>query len=155
MSDSSSRDTDALAELARTLYRLDEAQRRIRTVTARRSALTGIELTGLLAIGTTPGLSPTALSQDLGLTTGGVTALVDRLEDSGHVHRVSHSHDRRRLELALTTAGREAIHGMGTAYQAILERADVRDHAESLILSLRSVIDALDAAADDSDPARS
>jgi DNA-binding MarR family transcriptional regulator len=154
MSDSLSGDTDALAELARTLYRLDEAQRRIRTVTARRSALTGIELTALLAVGTTPGLSPTALSQDLGLTTGGVTALVDRLEDSGHVHRVSHSHDRRRLELALTAAGREAIHGMGTAYQAILDRADIRDRAQGLVESLRRVIAALDASAGDADPAR-
>ncbi len=152
MSDSPSRDNDALAELARTLYRLDEAQRRIRTVTARRSALTGIELTGLLAIGTTPGMSPTALSQNLGLTTGGVTALVDRLEDSGHVHRVSHTHDRRRLELALTAAGREAIHGMGTAYQAILDRADIRDRADVLVESLRRIVDALEASADDVDP---
>lgn len=40
-------------------------------------------------------LSPTALAQRLGLSSGAVTTVIDRLERLGHVHRAPHPDDRR------------------------------------------------------------
>jgi DNA-binding MarR family transcriptional regulator len=42
-------------------------------------------------------VSPTDLSKELGLTTGGVTAVLDRLEASGFISRRPHPSDRRQL----------------------------------------------------------
>jgi DNA-binding MarR family transcriptional regulator len=43
------------------------------------------------------GLGPSELARRLQMTTGAVTALVDRLEKSGHVTRERHASDRRRV----------------------------------------------------------
>jgi DNA-binding MarR family transcriptional regulator len=44
-------------------------------------------------------LTPGGLGQELGLSSGATTALVDRLERVGHVHRVRDERDRRRVTL--------------------------------------------------------
>jgi DNA-binding MarR family transcriptional regulator len=44
-------------------------------------------------------MSPGRLGEELGLTSASVTALLDRLEQAGHVHRVRDQHDRRRVTL--------------------------------------------------------
>jgi DNA-binding MarR family transcriptional regulator len=44
-------------------------------------------------------LTPGGLGQQLGLSSGATTALVDRLERVGHVHRVRDERDRRRVTL--------------------------------------------------------
>ena len=49
--------------------------------------------------------SPGELGHRLGLTSGGVTALVGRLEDAGHVDRSPHPGDRRSRILTTTQAG--------------------------------------------------
>ena len=54
-----------------------------------------------IRVGQEQGESTTAgwLGEALGLTSGAVTAVVDRLERSGHVRRVRDQHDRRRVIL--------------------------------------------------------
>lgn len=47
-----------------------------------------------------------ALGKDLGLTSGAVTALVDRLERAGHVNRVRDENDRRKVLLRYSERGR-------------------------------------------------
>ncbi|MEI8080033.1 MAG: MarR family transcriptional regulator, partial [bacterium] len=47
-------------------------------------------------------LGPSELARRLQLTTGAVTALVDRLEASGHVARAPHPSDRRRIVITRT-----------------------------------------------------
>jgi MarR family transcriptional regulator, 2-MHQ and catechol-resistance regulon repressor len=46
------------------------------------------------------------LAQQLGLTTGGVTRLVDRMEAGGYVERIASATDRRVLFTALTDKGK-------------------------------------------------
>jgi DNA-binding MarR family transcriptional regulator len=53
-------------------------------------------------------VTPTALGAELGLTSGSVTALVDRLERAGHAERVADPGDRRRRGVALTAEARAA-----------------------------------------------
>ena len=50
-----------------------------------------------------------ALAEQLGLTTGGVTRLVDRVEAAGYVERVPSATDRRVQYVALTDAGKAKL----------------------------------------------
>ena len=47
-------------------------------------------------------LGPVQLGQRLGMASASATALVDRLERSGHVHRLPHPSDRRRQTISVT-----------------------------------------------------
>jgi DNA-binding MarR family transcriptional regulator len=60
-------------------------------------------------------VTPKALAESLELTTGSVTALVDKLERAGLVERTPHPHDRRSLQLELTPEGATK---MGSVYEA-------------------------------------
>ncbi len=60
-------------------------------------------LRAINALGQGP-LSPTALAHELGLTSGSITALLDRLESAGHISRIPSSGDRRRRDVQLTPA---------------------------------------------------
>ena len=50
-----------------------------------------------------------ALAEELGLTTGAITTLLDRLEKVGYVRRVRDTADRRRVLVELTPRARERI----------------------------------------------
>jgi DNA-binding MarR family transcriptional regulator len=54
-------------------------------------------------------LGPVGLGNRLGMRSASATELVDRLERSGHVRRVRHPHDRRRVILEITGTGRHAV----------------------------------------------
>ena len=54
-------------------------------------------------------LTPRELGLRLNLTSGSITALVDRLENSGFVARSQHPDDRRSLLATVTPAGRHAM----------------------------------------------
>jgi DNA-binding MarR family transcriptional regulator len=57
-------------------------------------------------------LSPKQLAAALDLTTGTVTALLDRLERSGLVARSAHPRDRRMLQVELTPFGQQKMDGV-------------------------------------------
>ena len=77
------------------------------------------------------------LADRVGLTTGGVTRLVDRMEAAGYVERIASPNDRRVMYVALTDAGtaklseasdvhganvRAAFEGFGDRELAVLNR---------------------------------
>jgi DNA-binding MarR family transcriptional regulator len=73
-----------------------------------------------------------ALAQDSGLSTGAITAVIDRLEKAGYAQRVSDPADRRRVLVELTDGARAAAYElmvgpMMTASAPLLERYSVRD----------------------------
>jgi DNA-binding MarR family transcriptional regulator len=49
-------------------------------------------------------ISPTGLARALHLTASATTAVLDRLEHAGHLHRDRSAHDRRRVELHMAAA---------------------------------------------------
>jgi len=62
------------------------------------------------------------LAEWLTLSRGGITKLVDRLEEAGYLERVSCAEDRRALQAELTAAGERMLGEMRGVYEAELER---------------------------------
>lgn len=77
------------------------------------------------------------LAEWLTLSRGGITKLVDRLQDAGCIARVSCSEDRRSLRAELTPAGEKLLGEMQTVYEGELER-----HLASLTAEEAEVISA-------------
>lgn len=72
----------------------------------------GINLTDLRVLGILDRLgsvSATELAEEAGLTTGSITALVDRLEAAGYARRARDEADRRRVFVELTDRARERM----------------------------------------------
>jgi DNA-binding MarR family transcriptional regulator len=78
----------------------------------------------LSAVKLSPGGRPrmSELAERLTLSRGGITKLVDRLEEAGYIERVSCAEDRRGLKAELTPAGERMLEEMRTVYEAELER---------------------------------
>ncbi len=70
-------------------------------------------------------VTPGHIGEALGLASGSVTGLIDRLERTGHVRRVRDLRDRRRVIVAPTDtalrAGREYFGGLDTAVAHVLD----------------------------------
>jgi DNA-binding MarR family transcriptional regulator len=62
------------------------------------------------------------LAEWLTLSRGGITKLVDRLEDAGYLERVSCADDRRSLQAQLTEAGERMLGEMRAAYSGEVDR---------------------------------
>lgn len=78
----------------------------------------------LLRLARTPGghLRMTDLAAGAGLSTSGMTRLVDRLETNALVERAACPNDRRGLEAVLTAKGRALVDDVLPAHLASLER---------------------------------
>jgi DNA-binding MarR family transcriptional regulator len=61
------------------------------------------------------------LGERLGLTTGAITALIDRLERVGYAHRLRHPHDRRSVLVELTPTGRTEV---GTLFELLASNVE-------------------------------
>lgn len=72
----------------------------------------GLNTSDLMCLGfiesATGPVTPTMLSEFLGMSTGSITALIDRLEQRGLVVRQRHPHDRRGVVLELDAAAMKA-----------------------------------------------
>jgi len=84
------------------------------------------------------------LAELAGLTTGALTAAVDRLERSGFARRVRDEHDRRRVHIELTETVREAVWQYYEPMARLAEELYARYTDEQLEL----VLDFLEAAAE-------
>jgi DNA-binding MarR family transcriptional regulator len=77
--------------------RLDIAMSRLMVAFSRAVGISVPEMLALEHLDADGSLGPSELARRLQMTTGAVTALVDRLEKSGHVARERHPSDRRRV----------------------------------------------------------
>lgn len=71
----------------------------------RETGLTLPQMHTLEILGTNGDLRMKDLAEKMGVTTGSLTVLVDRLEKSGHVARKPHESDRRSIRVGLTAEG--------------------------------------------------
>lgn len=78
------------------------------------------ELRALARISEGRSLTPKQLAAALGLTTGAVTSLTDRLVDSGFLLREPHPTDRRSLTLELTPAGETIMQRINVSFRAAI-----------------------------------
>ena len=95
--------TAGLRALSTEIDRLDQAA-------ADRYGLNRTDMRALDIIGRAGPLAPTDLARQLGFTTGGITTVLDRLQQVGYIHRRPAPGDRRRLliEATAATAARDA-----------------------------------------------
>jgi DNA-binding MarR family transcriptional regulator len=103
MSSDSSRVSTVLAGLRALSSEID----RLDEVAAHHYGLNRTDMRALDLLGQGDALAPTALAKRLGITTGGVTTVIDRLERAGYVCRKPDPHDRRRLVVEITETTRD------------------------------------------------
>jgi DNA-binding MarR family transcriptional regulator len=96
--------------IGRLLYRRDVALTRHRATLARSLGVTDVEMLALVHLAEQAELAPSQIATLLDLSSGGATALVQRLERAGHVTRQPHPTDRRStlIRLSQRTAKRLA-----------------------------------------------
>jgi MarR family transcriptional regulator, organic hydroperoxide resistance regulator len=68
-----------------------------------------------------PGCRVYDITNELGITTGGTSKLVDRIEASGYCRRLPNPDDRRSSLLELTEAGRRVLAKAGAAFDEELQ----------------------------------
>ena len=90
------------AEIALATRRLDVALAELHVALGRRLGVSQAELGALTHVAAAGELGPTELARRLDVTTGAITALLDRLTERGHLVREPHPADRRRLSVHLT-----------------------------------------------------
>ena len=94
-------------------------------VDARLKSEFGLPLTHfepMSVIGRLPGCRVYDIAGELGITTGGTSKLVDRIEASGYCRRLANPADRRSSLLELTPEGRRVLAEAGVAVDDELER---------------------------------
>ncbi|MFE4633575.1 MarR family winged helix-turn-helix transcriptional regulator [Streptomyces sp. NPDC056773] len=96
---------------------------------------TDIQALGAILDARTP-MTPGRLSQHLGLTSGAVTACLDRLEKAGHLRRVRDAADRRVVHLLYEPTARKVASDhfrvLARATERALERAGEDDASAAL-----------------------
>ena len=121
--------------ISESLRRLDVAVSTLTTAFARDVGISVPELLALENLETDGGLGPSELARRLQLSTGAVTALVDRLEAGGHAARAAHPSDRRRVVVTRTAKASDDL----AREAAPLER-EIRSLATSLSDDERVVV---------------
>ena len=122
--------------LRQLLSRKDLASARQRIALGRRLGLAENEVLALAHIARHGQLTPSALGRLLGLSSGGVTTLVQRLERAGHVERADNPRDGRSNLLRLTP---ETIRTVGLALASFV--ADLDRLAAALDDEERTVVE--------------
>jgi DNA-binding MarR family transcriptional regulator len=101
--------------LVAALQMLETAQRHLRTRAAQEVGLTVTDLTAIGIIGDLGRITPKLLASEISMTTGSVTAMVDRLAE--HVARIPNPRDRRSVLLELTPSGHETLGRFSQRYR--------------------------------------
>lgn len=128
---------------------LVEAARRLERVFERslreRHGLSLVAFEALLRIGRSPDrrMSMSQLGEQMVLTSGGVTRLVDRLERSGHVERLPCASDRRVQWARLTGPGVALIEEAAATHLADLEAHFASAMTDAELTTLTAVCDRL------------
>jgi DNA-binding MarR family transcriptional regulator len=115
--------------------RLDVVTARLLVAFAREVGVSVSELLALEHLDAGGGAGPSDLAHRLQMSTGSVTALLDRLEASGHAVRAPHPSDRRRVVVSRTAKADEVL-----AREAAPVAAQVRELAASLSAQEREVV---------------
>lgn len=123
----------ALRDLGAEIDHLDE-------VAARRFQVNRTDLRCLEILTAAGALTPTDLAIALGLTTGGMTTVIDRLERAGYARRRPDPHDRRKIIVEATEllAAREA-EIFGALLQAV--EAMIASYPDAQLETIRDFLD--------------
>ena len=98
-----------LNRIVQGLRRVDTGTYALRIRLAEKLGIGTIDINAMAFVGEVDGLTPKDLGKALNITTGSVTAMVDRLESKGFMVRKPNPTDRRSVLLHLSTEGTEAM----------------------------------------------
>ncbi len=122
------RQDDTAMDLAMAVRRLDLMMSQMHLEMSERLGLSAAELLALAHLSLSGPLGPTELTHRLHMTSGAMTAMLDRLAERDYVVREPHETDRRRITVRLTPGGRDRIfaqvHGMAGSVVAASRRLD-------------------------------
>ncbi len=142
--------TDLLADDRITSYgRLVEAQRRLNRIFDRalrdRSGLSVVWFEALLRLGRSPEhqMAITELGEQMVLSSGGATRLVDRLEEQGYIERIACDTDRRVHWARLTAEGLAVLTDALESHLDDLEQHFASQIGEAELETLDEVLDRL------------
>lgn len=145
-------DAATVTALARALRDVIVAGDHLRRIIAAREGVGLSEFIVVSQLYFTGPCGPSALTQDLGMTPGSMTVLLDRLESMGLVRRSAHPTDRRRQVVTLTRKGSTYHHAafetfinhVAQAYQATdgLDARQVIEFLDATVTALRAEADA-------------
>ena len=98
------------SELSRALREVLQANADAVHALAVRLGIGHSDLSALDYLASSPeGVGPVELGHRLGMRSASATVLVDRLEKAGHVARLAHPDDKRRISLAVTATARQEL----------------------------------------------
>jgi len=123
---------------------LEGASRRAREEFARRAGIGVIDYQALVFLSAGTGRPSKAVGEAFHLSSGAVTALVDRLEEAGYARREPHPTDRRSSLLVLTPAGAAAAAGAGGLYVTVTESTIPPDRLAEATTLFRALARALE-----------
>lgn len=135
-------DSADLQAFAVQLRRMNGEINRLAHAFAARQGLHATDVQALAAIldSETP-LTPGLLREHLGLTSGAVTACLDRLENAGHIRRSRESADRRVVHVRYEPSARSAARDHFLPLARATENTRSRFDADELALVLRFLTD--------------
>ena len=100
---------EGLLRIVHGLRRVDTGTYALRIRLAEKLGIGTIDINAMAFVGEVDGLTPKDLGKALNITTGSVTAMVDRLESKGFMVRKPNPGDRRSVLLHLSPEGTEAM----------------------------------------------
>jgi DNA-binding MarR family transcriptional regulator len=114
---------ERIRPFAAALSRVADADRRLRGATADRLGLPVADFEAVRFLAEEGPVAAGRIAETMGITTGAVTGLVDRLERGGWVERARHEGDRRQVVVQLAAARRDAIEANQTLREDLLGNA--------------------------------
>ncbi|WP_263428254.1 MarR family transcriptional regulator [Arthrobacter sp. NicSoilB8] len=149
---------DGLLRIVQGLRRVDTGTYALRIRLAEKLGIGTIDINAMAFVGEVDGLTPKDLGKALNITTGSVTAMVDRLESKGFMVRKPNPTDRRSVLLHLSPEGTDAMQWandhFAAAAAALLQKSS-EDSIAQIAEFLEGIGQRLMAAASDPDEAES
>lgn len=136
-----SKKSERILPFALSLTRLTEADRRLRTAAADHLGLTGADFDAVRYLAEAGPVPAGRIAEAMGITSGAVTGLVDRLERAGWVERARHDADRRQVVVQVTAAQRAALEADRTLRERLLGEA-LADLDDAAVQDAATLLDA-------------
>jgi len=133
---------DGLLRIVQGLRRVDTGTYALRIRLAENLGIGTIDINAMAFVGEVDGLTPKDLGKALNITTGSVTAMVDRLESKGFMARKPNPTDRRSVLLHLSPEGTDAMQWANDHFAAAAE-ALLQESSEGSIVNIAEFLEGI------------
>lgn len=131
-----------LVRIVQGLRRVDTGTYALRIRLAEKLGIGTIDINAMAFVGEVDGLTPKDLGKALNITTGSVTAMVDRLESKGFMVRKPNPTDRRSVLLHLSPEGTDAMQWANDHFAAAAG-ALLQDSSEESIVDIAEFLEGI------------